>query len=213
MVNTVIFDMDGTLLDTLDDLTSAVNHAMEVLGYPARNREDVRNAMGNGLEVLIRKSLPLNYNETDITVAIKAFKSYYAVHGDDATKPYDGIQMLLTVLKQRGIKTAVLSNKYEAAVLELADEYFPGSFDVIRGERNGVARKPAPDSLFSIMEELAVTPDQVIYVGDSEVDMQTGINAGVTAVGVTWGFRSRKTLEENGADYLVDRPEQLLELL
>ena len=225
MIDTIIFDMDGTLLDTLDDLTGAVNHAMAELGYPVRDREDIRRFMGNGLEALITRSLPdvepqsaenlplPEHREADVESAIGLFKEFYAVHGNDNTKPYAGIRELLSELRNRGIRTAVLSNKYEAAVIELADEYFPGSFDAVRGEREHVPRKPAPDAVFSIMEELAADPSGTMYVGDSEVDMQTGRNACVITVGVLWGFRSREALEESGAQHIIGEPMELLELL
>lgn len=213
MIDTVIFDMDGTLLDTLDDLTNAVNFGLECLDYPKRDREDIRKFMGNGLEVLVRKSLPAEHKADDVLSGVAAFKDYYAEHGNDNTAPYDGIVSLLDELQKRGVRTAVLSNKYEAAVVDLAAEYFPGKLNAIRGERENVARKPAPDAVFSIMEELSADSSRTMYVGDSEVDMQTGRNAGVTTVGVLWGFRTRKELEENGAQHIIAEPSELLELL
>lgn len=213
MIRTVIFDMDGTLLDTLDDLTNAVNFGLESLEYPKRNRDEIRSFMGNGLEVLIRKALPEGAKEDDVLPAMAAFKDYYAVHGNDCTIPYDGIQNLLGALREQGIRMAVLSNKYEAAVVELAAEYFPGDFDVIRGERENVSKKPAPDAIFSIMEELSVTAEETMYVGDSEVDMETGNNAGVLTIGVLWGFRTKDVLEKSGAHHLIEEPMELLRLL
>lgn len=213
MIDTIIFDMDGTLLDTLDDLTDAVNHALKVMGYPMRDREAIRKFLGNGLEILIKKALPDEHKENDVHDAIALFKEFYSIHGNDNTKPYDGVVELLAELHRRGVTTAVLSNKYEAAVIELAAEYFPGSFDVIRGERKNVPLKPAPDGIFSIMEELSISPENAMYVGDSEVDMKTGNNAGVTTVGVLWGFRTRDVLENNGAHHIIADPMELLELI
>lgn len=212
-IDTVIFDMDGTILDTLDDLKDAVNHAMEAMGHPAHSREEIRTFVGNGVELLIRRALPEGYDEREVAPALSEFKKFYAVHGNDNTKPYDGIKELLSELHKRGIKIAVLSNKYDAAVAELADSYFPGSFDVTYGEREGVPRKPEPDAVFAIIKEFKTDAAHTLYIGDSEVDMQTGKNAGVTTVGVTWGFRSVETLKENGADNIIDAPSELLKLL
>lgn len=213
MIDTIVFDMDGTLLDTLDDLTDAVNHALKVKGYPVQSRENVRKFLGNGLEVLIRKSFPEEATPDDVNDAIGSFKEFYRIHGKDKTKPYDGIAELLEELHRKGVRTAVLSNKYDAAVIELAAEYFPGSFDVVRGERKGIPRKPAPDGIFSIMEDMSAAAGSVMYVGDSEVDMETGNNAGVTTVGVLWGFRTKDVLENSGAHHIVSEPMELLELI
>lgn len=213
MTDIIVFDMDGTLLDTLDDLTNAVNHALEVMGYPARDRDEIRKFLGNGLEVLIKKSLPGGYEESDVDDGIALFKEFYAVHGNDNTKPYGGVVELLEELRSQGVLTAVLSNKYEAAVIELASEYFPGHFDAIRGERENVPRKPAPDGIFSILEELSIDSERAMYVGDSEVDMKTGNSAGVTTVGVLWGFRTGDILENSGAHHTISEPMELLELI
>lgn len=213
MIKTVIFDMDGTLLDTLDDLTNAVNFSLACVDYPKRSRDEIRSYLGDGLEELICRAFPENYDEEKVLPALAAFKDYYAEHGNENTAPYDGVLPLLEKLQEKGIRTAVLSNKYEDAVIELAAEYFPGKFDSLRGERVDVERKPAPDAVFSIMEELSTVASETMYVGDSEVDMQTGINAGVMTVGVLWGFRDKAVLEENGAHHIIAEPMQLMDLL
>lgn len=212
MIDTVIFDMDGTLLDTLDDLTDAVNAALAACGYPLRTKEEVRFFVGNGVGRLMKEAVPEGTSETDLEDCLQAFKAHYAQHWQDKTVPYEGIKELLTDLKARGIKLAVISNKYEQAVLQLCRDYFPGSFDTARGERAGVPRKPAPDAIYAILEELGTEKEKALYVGDSEVDMATAKNAGLTAVGVTWGFRDRQLLLERGADYIIDQPSELLVL-
>lgn len=212
-INTVIFDMDGTLLDTLEDLADAVNAALTSFGYPKRSLEEVRTFVGNGVGKLMADAVPEKTGEKELALCLAAFKEHYALHWQDKTAPYEGILPLLKELKKRGIKTAVISNKYEAAVLQLCRDYFPGSFDTARGEREGVPRKPEPDGVYAILEELGVKKQQAVYVGDSEVDMATACNAGLVSVGVTWGFRDRPILEEKGADYIIDRPEDLLKVI
>lgn len=213
MIDTIIFDMDGTLLNTLEDLADAVNAGLAHGGYPSRTLEEVRCFVGNGVKVLMMRAVPEGTDEADMEKCLTAFKAHYAQHWQDKTLPYDGILDLLRELKERNIKTAVISNKYDKAVIELCDDYFPGSFDIARGEREGVPRKPAPDSIFSILKELGSEKKNAVYVGDSEVDMATAQNAGLTSVGVTWGFRDRQLLAEKGADHIIDQPMELLELL
>lgn len=213
MIDTIIFDMDGTLLDTLEDLADATNAGLAHRGYPARTLEEIRSFVGNGVGVLLGKAVPEGTPDGEMEQCLSYFKEYYAKHWQDKTKPYDGILPLLAALKEKHVKTAVISNKYDAAVVQLCEDYFPGSFDVARGEREGVPRKPAPDAIYAILEELGSEKKNAVYVGDSEVDMATAKNSGLTAVGVTWGFRDRQLLEEKGADYIIDRPDQLLELL
>lgn len=205
--------MDGTLLDTLEDLADAVNAALTSFGYPKRSLEEVRTFVGNGVGKLMADAVPEKTGEKELALCLAAFKEHYALHWQDKTAPYEGILPLLKELKNRGIKTAVISNKYEAAVLQLCRDYFPGSFDTARGEREGVPRKPEPDGVYAILEELGVKKQQAVYVGDSEVDMATACNAGLVSVGVTWGFRDRPILEEKGADYIIDRPEDLLKVI
>lgn len=213
MIDTVIFDMDGTLLDTLDDLTDATNAALAACGYPLRTKEEVRFFVGNGVGQLMKEAVPAATSEPELKRCLEEFKAYYAQHWQDKTLPYEGIKPLLADLKGRGVKLAVISNKYEQAVLQLCRDYFPGSFDTARGERAGVPRKPAPDAIYAILEELGSQQENALYVGDSEVDMATAKNAGLTAVGVTWGFRDRQLLLERGADRIIDRPAELLSLI
>lgn len=213
MKHAVIFDLDGTLLNTLGDLRAATNHALEVRGLPPHSMEEIRQFIGNGIRLLICRAMPEGTPEAEIDAALDDFKAYYAAHIHDRTVPYDGISQLLTALRKRGIKVAVLSNKIDSASQQLIEYFFPGKTDVVFGEHVGVPRKPDPTSCRMVMQQLGVQPEQVLYVGDSGTDMQTAKNAGLYAVGVTWGFRSKEVLLEYGADILVHRPEQILQIL
>jgi len=209
----VIFDLDGTLLNTLGDLRAATNHALEVRGLPPHSMEEIRQFIGNGIRLLICRAMPEGTPEAEIDAALDDFKAYYAAHIHDRTVPYDGIPQLLTALRKRGIQVAVLSNKIDSASQQLIEYFFPGKTDVVFGEHVGVPRKPDPTSCRMVMQQLGVQPEQVLYVGDSGTDMQTAKNAGLYAVGVTWGFRSKEVLLKYGADVLVHRPEQILQIL
>ena len=213
MKHAVIFDLDGTLLNTLGDLRAATNHALEVRGLPPHSMEEIRQFIGNGIRLLICRAMPEGTPEAEIDAALDDFKAYYAAHIHDRTVPYDGIPQLLTALRKRGIKAAVLSNKIDSASQQLIEYFFPGKTDVVFGEHVGVPRKPDPTSCRMVMQQLGVQPEQVLYVGDSGTDMQTAKNAGLYAVGVTWGFRSKEVLLKYGADVLVHRPEQILQIL
>lgn len=213
MKQAVIFDLDGTLLNTLGDLRAATNHALAVRGLAPRSMDEIRRFVGNGIRLLICRAMPEGTSDAEIDAALEDFKAYYAAHIHDHTVPYDGIPQLLTALRKRGMKVAVLSNKIDSASQELIAYFFPGKADVVFGEHVGVPRKPDPTSCRMVMQQLDVQPEQVLYVGDSGTDMQTAKNAGLYAVGVTWGFRSREVLTENGADVLVDRPEQILQII
>ncbi len=213
MKHAVIFDLDGTLLNTLGDLRAATNHALEVRGLPPHSMEEIRQFIGNGIRLLICRAMPEGTPEAEIDAALDDFKAYYAAHIHDRTVPYDGIPQLLTALRKHGIKVAVLSNKIDSASQQLIEYFFPGKTDVVFGEHVGVPRKPDPTSCRMVMQQLGVQPEQVLYVGDSGTDMQTAKNAGLYAVGVTWGFRSKEVLLKYGADVLVHRPEQILQIL
>lgn len=213
MKHAVIFDLDGTLLNTLGDLRAATNHALEVRGLPPHSMEEIRQFIGNGIRLLICRAMPEGTPEAEIDAALDDFKAYYAAHIHDRTVPYDGIPQLLTALRKRGVKVAVLSNKIDSASQQLIEYFFPGKTDVVFGEHVGVPRKPDPTSCRMVMQQLGVQPEQVLYVGDSGTDMQTAKNASLYAVGVTWGFRSKEVLLEYGADILVHRPEQILQIL
>ena len=212
MYETVVFDLDGTLLDTLDDLHGAVNYALAAYGLPLRSKEEVRAFVGNGILKLIERSI----GDTpclDFNGVLTAFKEYYKAHCKDKTAPYEGVLPLLSELKARGIKTAVVSNKADFAVKLLAEEYFNGLLLAAVGENEsaGIRKKPAPDSLLSVMEQLGADAKTTVYVGDSEVDILTAQNAGVECLSVTWGFKDRNFLVENGAKIFIDEPSRILD--
>ncbi len=204
-----IFDMDGTILDTLDDLTDSVNQALKSKGYPTRDREEIRGFLGNGIKRLIELAVPEGTSREDEEQILQRHKTYYDAHCAEKTKPYEGIPDLIRRLRQRGILTAVVSNKGDSAVQELAKQYFPGLFDLAMGQREGLARKPARDMVDAVIEEMGVAHDECIYIGDSDVDLQTAINAELPCISVLWGFRDRKTLEAAGAADFATTPEEV----
>lgn len=208
-----MFDMDGTVLDTLQDLADATNAVMRMHGYPTHSVEAVRGFVGNGARVLIEKAVPAGTDAAKIDTVLGDFKKYYGKHSADATKPYDGVPEMLRALRAAGVRTAVVSNKPDFAVKALAAQYFDGLFDVAVGDRDGVRKKPAPDSVLEVMAALGCTTAEVVYVGDSDVDVLTAQNAGVDGVFVDWGFRSVEVLRQNGAEVIVSRPAQIADLI
>ncbi len=207
---TAVFDLDGTLLDTLEDLWRATNMALEVHGLPLRTRDEVRLFVGNGVEMLIRRAVPTGTDEETTLAVLADFKTAYAAICEDHTKPYDGILDMLTALRERGIRVAVVSNKFDAATKKLCEKYFGDLVEVAIGERAGVRKKPAPDTVYEALKELGVTADHAVYIGDSDVDIRTAENCGMPCISVTWGLRDKDFLIENGAKTLVDSPETLL---
>ena len=209
-VKAVIFDLDGTLLDTLVDLKNAVNYALRTMGMPERTLDEVRRFVGNGVRLLMIRAVPDGEDNPEFEETFDVFKEYYGEHCTENTGAYQGIIPLLDELKTRGIKMAIVSNKIDFAVKELNDQYFSGYTSAAIGEMENVARKPAPDTALKAMRELGVTADECVYVGDSDVDIQTAKNAGIPCISVTWGFRDRDFLIKNGASCLIDKPEELL---
>lgn len=209
----VIFDMDGTILDTLEDLRRSTNAALAANGLPGRTMEQIRRFVGNGIAKLIERAVPEGTSPEATAAVLEAFKVHYAAHCADHTHPYAGVPELLARLRADGVLTAVVSNKADFAVQILAKDYFPGLFDLVLGEREGIAKKPAPDMVDTVLRELGVAPDDARYVGDSEVDVATAKNSGVAGVFVTWGFRSAQTLCAAGAAVLAATPEELAEKL
>lgn len=213
MINTVIFDLDGTLLNTLEDLTDSVNRIMCLHGFPERTINEIKSFIGNGIPTLIRRSVPKGTSEETAKICTAEMKEYYKGHARIKTEPYDGIKELLDELKNRGIKTAVVTNKAEPAAKILCDEIFGDVFSAVIGD-NGVDRlKPAPDNVLRAIKLLNARKEDILYVGDSDVDMVTAHNAGLTSVGVAWGFRDSGVLLENGAKHIINTPHELLKLL
>ena len=211
MYETIVFDLDGTLLDTLDDLTDATNAALKKFSLPLRTREEVRAFVGNGIAKLIERAIGVENSALHAAV-LDEFKRYYLAHCADKTAPYEGILPLLQELKARGIQTAVVSNKADFAVKELDKQYFDGLLLAAVGENEaeGIRKKPAPDSLFAVLWDLDADIEKTVYVGDSDVDIQTAKNAGVPCICVTWGFRDRAFLEAHGGEVFVDTPAEIL---
>lgn len=205
--DTVIYDLDGTLLDTLGDLAAAVNHAMRVMNCPEHSEVAVCAMVGNGMELLIRRALPEGDERMEET--LRVFKAYYAEHSEDLTCAYEGIEAMLEALAQAGVKQAIVSNKGDPFVRALNEKFFSRWIRLAVGERADVRRKPAPDSLLRIMEELGSTPERTLYVGDSDVDIVTANNAGVDCASVCWGFRTEEQLRAAGADHLFHKPGEL----
>lgn len=211
----VIFDLDGTILNTIADLADSTNHALRQLGYPERPLEEYPFMVGNGIRKLFERALPEGERTKENVERVRRlFVPYYDAHNTDSSCPYDGIEELLFALCDRGVMVAVASNKYQAAVTKLVSSFFPDiPFAVVLGQREGVPVKPDPTIVFDIMKETGVSGDEVLYVGDSGVDMQTAACAGVTACGVTWGFRPRTELEAFRPAHIVDRPAEVLACL
>ncbi|MBE6748566.1 MAG: HAD family hydrolase [Ruminococcaceae bacterium] len=209
----VIFDLDGTLLDTLEDLKNSVNFALSQGGYNERTLDEVREFVGNGIENLMRKAVPVGISEEEFTKCFASFKEHYKIHSEDNTKEYDGITDMLRVLKQNGFLLAVVSNKADFAVETLCNKYFQGLLDVAVGEREGIKRKPCPDSVNEVTRILGVSKENCYYVGDSDVDVKTAHNAEMKCIACTWGFRSRSVLESEKPEYIIDNVNEILEIV
>ena len=212
MKKLVIFDLDGTLLDTIADLAESANYALKQLGYPTHDVETIRTFVGNGINKLLERALPDEEKTEENVMRMRThFVPYYDIHNADLSTPYPGIVSLLEELQAKGLMIAVASNKYQEATVKLVKQYFPMiNFVEILGQREGINVKPDPTIVFDILKKANVSPEETLYVGDSGVDMQTALNAGVDAVGVTWGFRPRAELEGFCPMGLIDGAEELL---
>lgn len=211
--NTIIFDLDGTLLNTLEDLCDSLNIILLQEGYNARTLDEVRSFVGNGVKKLIERSLPDTCDENEVVRVTSLYQVYYKNNMQIKTRPYDGIIELLAYLKDKNYNIAIASNKFDTAVKALAQTYFNNMFDVAIGETNQIRPKPAPDCIYKAVSELGSDIKNTILVGDSETDVMTAKNAGIPCVGVTWGFRSKDVLLENGADFIINSPEELINLI
>lgn len=214
-MDTIIFDLDGTLLNTLEDLTDSVNYAMEKFGFPVHTIEEIRSFVGNGAPKLIERSIPQGTENPSYEAVLAAFKEYYAAHCEDKTNPYEGIMELLAQLKEKGCRMAVVSNKFDGAVKRLCKKYFGEYFEAAIGESADVKRKPAPDTVYRALRELSCDGSRAVYVGDSEVDIQTAQNASLPCISVTWGFRTEEQLRAAGAQerLMIRTPQELVPLL
>ena len=205
----VIFDLDGTILNTLGDLASAVNHALLKNGYPQHTTDDVRRFVGNGVEKLIRRSVPQGTGEAQIMKTLSDFRAYYDLHAADTTRPYPGIRELMCRLRESGTAVAVHSNKYDTAVAELCALHFPNLYDEALGEGTRSPRKPDPTGVYTLMGDCNAERENTIYIGDSEVDLATAANAGVECAWVSWGFRKATEMNIPENVHKFDTPEAL----
>ena len=215
MKKLIIFDLDGTLLNTIADLAHSTNHALQVLGYPTHEVASYNFMVGNGINKLFERALPEGEKtEENVLRVRKEFLLHYDRHNADESRAYPGIPELLEALQNKGHKLAVASNKYQAATEKLIAHYFPGiRFVAVFGQREGVKVKPDPTVVYDILQIADVPKEEVLYIGDSGVDMQTAINSGVTSCGVTWGFRPRTELESFCPDFIVDKAEAVLSIV
>lgn len=214
MINSIIFDLDGTLLNTIEDLANACNYALTTLGYKTHEVEKYKKFVGNGRYKLVERMLPEdNRSVENIEKALELFDSYYEKHMIDMTKPYDGIMEMLDCLINKSINIAVVSNKPHEFTTEVVKNYFGDRFEVVYGHKKNTKEKPDPWAVLEVIDEFKVNKDECLYVGDSEIDINTAKNAGVKSVGVEWGFRGKGELESAGANYIVNKPEQILEIL
>ena len=205
----IIFDLDGTLLDTLDDLTASMNYALRTLSMPERTKDEVRGFVGNGLAKLVERALPQGCSAEQCSKALSLLKEHYEVHCMDKTGMYDGVREMLVKLRDMGYKLAIVSNKVDTAVQELKVHFFDGLIGTAVGEREGISGKPAPDMVYAAVKELGAELSDCVYVGDSDVDIKTAENSGLPCISVSWGFKGRKFLEEYGAETIIDRPDEL----
>ena len=212
MYNTYIFDLDGTLLDTITDLAASCNYALRTHGMPEHSVDDVRRFVGNGVRKLMERAIPNGAENPDFEATFATFREHYMHHSLDTTQPYPGIPEVLADLKARGCRLAVVSNKMMAATVELCRHFFPDTIEVAIGEHEveGIRKKPAPDTVFAALRELGVEKDRAVYVGDSDVDVQTAANSGLPCISVLWGFRDRDFLTQHGAKTFVSAPSELL---
>jgi len=215
MKSLLIFDLDGTLLDTVGDLATSTNYALTLCGFPTHETSAYRFFIGNGINKLFEKALPEGSKTTENILLVRQhFLEYYGAHNSELTVPYSGITELLQNLQNKGIKLAVASNKYHKATVILIQHFFPEiRFAAVFGQREGIPTKPDPMIIHDILAITKVNKNEVLYVGDSGVDMQTAQNAGIDAAGVTWGFRPRAELEEFSPKYFVDEPSEILGII
>ena len=210
--STYIFDLDGTLLDTLADLAAAVNYALRQHGMPEHTIDDVRRFVGNGVRKLMERAIPDGEKNPDFEATFATFREYYMHHSLDTTRPYPGIIETLEALKAKGCRLAVVSNKMMAATKELCQHFFADTIEVAIGENEaaGIRKKPAPDTVFEALRQLGEEKDSAVYVGDSDVDLETASNSGLPCISVLWGFRDRDFLKQHGAKTFISAPSELL---
>ncbi|MBQ2957977.1 MAG: HAD-IA family hydrolase [Clostridia bacterium] len=212
-IKAVVFDLDGTLLNTLTDLAASSNRALAQMGRPTRTVDEVKSFIGNGARLLCNRLVGLDAPEETVNECLRLFQADYNIHLNDNTAPYPGIMNMLETLRDNGVACAVVSNKYDAATRAICKLYFGDLIPVTIGEGNGISKKPCPDGTNKALELMGVSAEEALYVGDSDTDVETAHNANLFCVGVTWGFRSRQVLEMAGAESIIDRPDELLDII
>ncbi len=211
--DTAVFDLDGTLIDTLEDLKNSVNFALRSFSFPERTYDEVKSFVGNGVARLMNLSAPQDASEEVRSRLLSVFKKHYMEHSRVFTAPYPGITELLSSLKQAGIKTAVVTNKMQPAAVDIVNSFFGDTVDVIIGQVDGLAQKPEPDGVWRAIELLGSERENSVYIGDSEVDCLTASNSGLPIIGCVWGFRGRQTLVDCGADYIAQTPSDIYNII
>ena len=213
MYSYVIFDLDGTLLNTIEDLADAGNHVCKLHGWPVYPVESYKRMVGNGIPNLVRRFAPPETDPVTLEQAFQEFMAWYDLHKEDKTAPYPGMKQLALELKQAGISIAVLSNKADEMAGPVVEAYYPGVFPIVQGALPNLPTKPDPTLLHRLMNRMGAVPEQTLFVGDSNVDIQTAKNGHLASCGVLWGFRTRQELEEEGADYLAEDPQDLMKVV
>ena len=208
--DTYIFDLDGTLLSTLNDLATSTNYALRWAGMPERTIEEIRMFVGNGVKLLMERAIPNGINNPKFEETYAKFREHYLEHNLDTTSPYDGVPELLRELKRRGKKLAIVSNKFYAATQDLAKHFFPDTIEVAIGERETIRKKPAPDTVLEALRQLGASKEGAVYIGDSDVDIMTAKNCGLPCISVLWGFRDKDFLIQHGGTIFVNKPSEIL---
>lgn len=208
--DTYIFDLDGTLLSTLNDLAASTNYALRWVGMPERTIEEIRMFVGNGVKLLMERAIPNGINNPKFEETYAKFREHYLDHNLDTTSPYDGIPELLRELKRRGKKLAIVSNKFYAATQDLVKHFFPDTIEVAIGERETIRKKPAPDTVLEALRQLGASKEGTVYIGDSDVDIMTAKNCGLPCISVLWGFRDKDFLIQHGGTIFVNKPSEIL---
>jgi phosphoglycolate phosphatase len=213
MIKAVLFDMDGTVLNTLEDIKNSVNFALNQFHLPLKSDQEIKLAVGNGAYTLIERVVPKTFHKDKIKEVFKVYQDYYDKHSNDHTGPYPGILELLKKLKEMHLKIGVVSNKFEYLVKELNISMFDQLFDVSIGEVKGIPIKPEPDMIYKALDILNISKNEAVFLGDTSTDIQTAKNAGLKSIGVLWGFRDEKELIDHGADYIISHPLDLLSII